>query len=368
MRQRGIVGMIAERLSRQQQSDTAFDAEMDRGWIARILVVLFGFGGILLLSTLLLQGDPERDESSLAIVAAVAIGVAAGILIAYERLPVWFLRLAPAIGTILATLTIYFSGAQAAASYALYMAWVLVAAALFLDTRLMLAHGALSVAAYASALALLDGSDGLDPLRVTMMAGTVLVMAIVVGAITERLREVLRRLEAAASTDPLTGVMNRRALEEAFDVELARAGRGGFEVGVVMLDLDGFKAFNDQHGHQAGDSALRRLSRVLTDQTRTIDQVGRVGGEEFAIIAPESNTAGTLALAERLRRAVELEFSGPGGLTASCGVASYPESGADREELVGAADRALYQAKALGRNRAIASSVTRGTPPGAVVP
>jgi diguanylate cyclase (GGDEF)-like protein len=189
-----------------------------------------------------------------------------------------------------------------------------------------------------------------------MMAGTVLVLSIIMGGIAGQLRQVLNQLEAAASTDPLTGLLNRRALEEAFDVELSRAGRGRFGVGVVMLDLDGFKRFNDQHGHQAGDAALQRLSHVLTDATRAIDHAGRVGGEEFAILAPESSTAGTLALAERLRRAVEIEFSGMGGITASCGVASYPENGLDRYALIGAADRALYEAKALGRNRAVASS------------
>jgi len=134
-------------------------------------------------------------------------------------------------------------------------------------------------------------------------------------------------------------------------------------MGVVMLDLDGFKRFNDQHGHQAGDAALQRLSQVLVDATRAIDHVGRVGGEEFAILAPESATAGTLALAERLRRAVEVEFSGMGGLTASCGVASFPDDGADRYKLVGAADRALYEAKARGRNCAVAAGSRKPSAP-----
>jgi diguanylate cyclase (GGDEF)-like protein len=245
----------------------------------------------------------------------------------------------------------------------MYMAWVVIAAALFLDTRLILAHGAIAVAAYATALAVSDGTDGLDALRITMTAGTVLVVALVIGGIAEELRGVLKKLEDAAKTDPLTGLLNRRAFEESFDVELARAARGKFSVGLVMLDLDGFKRFNDDHGHPAGDTALKRLSQVLKEATRAIDHVARVGGEEFAILAPESSTAGTLALAERLRRSVELEFSGRGGLTASCGVASYPDNGTDRSSLVGAADRALYKAKDLGRNRAVAWSGTSGAPP-----
>lgn len=365
MRKRGIAGLVADRLS-WRHPDATFDTQADRGWIAWILAILFGFGGVLLLATLLLEGAPGRDAGSLAIVACSALSVAAFILILYERLPVWFLRAAPGIGTLLVALGIYFAGPQASAAYAMYMAWVVIAAALFLDTRLILAHGALSIAAYALVLSMLDGSDGLDALRVAMIAGTVLIVALVMGGIAAQLREVLRKLESAASTDPLTGLLNRRALEEAFDVELSRAGRGRFGVGVVMLDLDGFKRFNDEHGHQAGDAALQRLSLVLTGATRAIDHVGRVGGEEFAILAPESNTGGTLALAERLRRAVEIEFSGMGGITASCGVASYPDNGSDRHTLIGAADRALYEAKALGRNRAVASTAPPAAPSGAV--
>ncbi len=357
--------MLADRLS-WRHSGAPFDPETDRGFVARILATLFGFGGILLLITLLLDGSPGRDSGSLVIVAASSLCVSAFILAVYERLPVWFLRAAPAIGTILVTLTIYYAGPAASAPYAMYMAWVVIAAALFLDTRLILAHGMLAIAAYAFILYELGGSDALDPLRITMTAGTILVVAIVMGGIAGQLREVLQKLEAAARTDPLTGLMNRRALEEAFDVELARAGRRGFGVGVVMLDLDGFKRFNDEHGHQAGDVALERLSNVLTAATRAIDHVGRMGGEEFAILAPESSTAGTLALAERLRRAIEVEFSALGGLTASCGVASYPDNGSDRHALIGAADRALYEAKALGRNRAVAASTKPRPAPDAI--
>lgn len=363
MAQRGIAGLLADRLS-WRHTDAGFE-ETDRGWVARILAILFGLGGVLLLLTLLLDGAPDRQPEQLAVVAVAAIAVSVFLLSAYERLPVTFLRAAPAIGTILVALTIYYAGPQASAAYAMSMAWVVIAASLFLDIRLILAHGAVAVAAYAFVLAMLEGTDGLDPLRLTMTAGTVLVIAIVMGAIAGQVREVLKKLEAAAQTDPLTGLLNRRALEGAFDAELARAGRGRFGVGIVMLDLDGFKRFNDDYGHQAGDIALQRLSRVLTDATRAIDHVGRVGGEEFAILAPESGTAGTLALAERLRRAVEVEFSGI-GLTASCGVASYPENGTNRYALVGAADRALYEAKARGRNRAVAAPDAPSTRSGPV--
>jgi diguanylate cyclase (GGDEF)-like protein len=354
MARRGLAGLLADRLS-WRDPNGSFDPEADRGFIARILAYLFGLGGLLLLVSLLLRGSEDRDAENLAYVALASLVIAAFILLVYERLPIWFLRGAPGIGTVLVSLTVYFAGGEASAPYAMYMAWVVVSASLFLDIRLVLAHGVLCVGAYAFVLSILDGGNELDGLRIVMLAGTVGVVALVMGGITAQIREVLRRLENAASTDPLTGLLNRRAFEEAFETELARARRGNFSIGVVMLDLDGFKRYNDEHGHHAGDVALQRLSGVLADGTRAIDHVGRIGGEEFAILAPESGTAGTLAMAERLRRSVELQFSGI-GLTASCGVASYPENGAERLKLMNAADRALYEAKASGRNRAVASS------------
>ena len=202
-------------------------------------------------------------------------GVALFLIVVFDRLPVWFLRGAPAIGTGLVALAIYYSGPGASAPYAMYMAWVVIAASLFLDTRLILAHGVLAIGAYAFVLSTLDSSDGLDALRVTMTAGTVLIVALVMGGISGQLREVLQRLQAAARTDPLTGLLNRRALEEAFETELTRAERAKFGVGLVMLDLDGFKGFNDEYGHPAGDAALERLSHALVDATRAIDHVAQ---------------------------------------------------------------------------------------------
>jgi len=159
MTERGIAGLLADRLS-WRHLDGTFESETDRGWVARILAVLFGFGGVLLLSTLLLEGASGRDSESLAIVAFASVGVAIFILLLSERLPVWFLRAAPGIGTLLVSLTIYYAGAEASAAYAMSMAWVVIAAALFLDTRLILAHGVLSIANGADRFALLGAADG----------------------------------------------------------------------------------------------------------------------------------------------------------------------------------------------------------------
>jgi diguanylate cyclase (GGDEF)-like protein len=324
--------------------------------VTRILAYLFALGGLLLLVTLLVSDTDQRQTAELATVAVAAIVVAAGLIAGYDRLPLSWLRFAPFLGTVLVGFVIYFSDPADSAAYAMYLAWVLVAAALFLEARLILLHGALAVAVYTIALIAQEGSGDVLGVGIAMTAGTVVATTLVMGAIGNHVREVMVRLASAAHTDPLTGLPNRRAFDEAFDRELARAARTGAPLGVVIVDLDGFKRFNDEHGHLAGDRALQRLGGTLTDRTRAIDQVARIGGEEFALLVPDCDTARGVALSERLRRAIELAFGGEGDLTASCGVASHPEHGRTPAELTAAADGALYEAKRQGRNRVVAAA------------
>jgi diguanylate cyclase (GGDEF)-like protein len=155
----------------------------------------------------------------------------------------------------------------------------------------------------------------------------------------------LRRL---ALTDELTGLPNRRAWEEAVRRELARAMRDRHPVCIAVLDLDGFKRFNDEHGHQAGDRVLADSSRAWQSQLRSSDVLARYGGEEFAALIPAWPLEIAVEVVERLRLATA------GGLTASAGVAAWDgrETG---EELFGRADAALYEAKQSGRDRTIAA-------------
>ena len=337
---------------------------VDRALVARLLAVLFGLAGVLLLITLGLAGDQQREPEEMAALAMFTIVVAIVLYIGQSRLPLWALELAPALGTVVACAQIYFAGPSASASYAMYLAWVVIGSALFFKPRLVVLHGAFAIIAYVSVLGLRDPEDSRAALQIAMIAGTIGAVGFVMAGLANQLRGVMGRLETAARTDPLTGILNRRAFADECEREISRAARAGQPVGVVMLDLDGFKAFNDRNGHPAGDKVLQRLSYVLQDGTRTIDHVGRMGGEEFAVMAPESDLRGTLAMAERLRRAVEVEFSGDDPLTASLGVASYPANGHTCAALLSAADRALYEAKAMGKNRASASR-QRAEAPGA---
>jgi len=157
-----------------------------------------------------------------------------------------------------------------------------------------------------------------------------------------------------AVTDPLTGLANRRRFMEELGLELSRVHRYGRELSVILLDLDDFKSINDCLGHAVGDDVLCAVAGVLLSGVRDLDVSARLGGEEFAVLLPETNLEGASALAERLRRQVaELGLPVPVGhppVTASFGVASSPPA-LSAETLLEVADAALYQAKRDGKNR-----------------
>jgi diguanylate cyclase (GGDEF)-like protein len=162
----------------------------------------------------------------------------------------------------------------------------------------------------------------------------------------------LARAEERSVTDALTGLPNRRAAEETLRRMVAQAGRSLTPLGVVLLDLDRFRVLNDLHGHSHGDKALAAVSRLLSATIRASDFAARFGGEEFLLLLPETDRLGSIELAEKIRKQIErTELVQTGPITASFGVAGLPEDAVDPGELVRKADRALYMAKAQGRNR-----------------
>ena len=177
-----------------------------------------------------------------------------------------------------------------------------------------------------------------------------------------------RRVASQATTDSLTGLANRRTLDEELVLEWRRADRVGDSLAFVLLDLDDFKQVNDTHGHQAGDAVLRAVGEVLLGGVRQVDLAGRYGGEEFALILPETDLPGALKLAERLRVALETtSVELPAGktlqVTASFGVALKDEL-ASADELVAVADEALYAAKRAGKNRVMPDPASGRQSPG----
>lgn len=170
----------------------------------------------------------------------------------------------------------------------------------------------------------------------------------------QQIEEKNMRLQALSTTDPLTELPNHRALLARLEQEMERAQRSSRSCSLLFLDLDHFKALNDSYGHRVGDSILRDFAGVLSTNTRSMDTVGRWGGEEFIAMLPEATTNEALEIAERIRTAVSFHSFGSNGglhLTCSIGVACYPEHGTDQEALINAADQAMYGAKHLGRNQ-----------------
>jgi diguanylate cyclase (GGDEF)-like protein len=169
-------------------------------------------------------------------------------------------------------------------------------------------------------------------------------------------------LRMLATTDSLTGAMSRRAFKEQGARAAALALRHHQDLSAIAFDLDHFKAINDRYGHAAGDEVLARTVRAVTEELRDSDLVGRLGGEEFAVLLPQTARDGAMLTAERLRSTVESLVLTAGSdrlrVTASFGVASFNRTTRDLETLLGQADAALYRAKAAGRNQVVVSGGT----------
>jgi diguanylate cyclase (GGDEF)-like protein len=218
------------------------------------------------------------------------------------------------------------------------------------------ALGAGLVVAVAAGAALARG--GLHPLPsagliVLVPAASVAVLL----AVRDRLESERDALRASAFSDPLTGVANRRSLLERIDYEISRHARSRRTFGLLMLDLDGFKLLNDRFGHPAGDDLLRDVAAALRGVIRDQDTLARVGGDEFCVLAPETDDAGAERLTDRVESAVARVAAGLDALGASVGAAVFPHDGTTAPALMEAADQRLLGAKrdtrpGRGRRRA----------------
>ncbi len=177
-------------------------------------------------------------------------------------------------------------------------------------------------------------------------------------------------MEKMATTDGLTGLVNHRTFQGRFDEHLATARRYSRKLSFVLTDIDHFKSVNDTYGHPMGDQVLKGVARILKEQARDTDIVARYGGEEFAIIMPETDAKGAHAIAERIRERIMKEIfqteQGPLKVTLSLGVATFPDVGMEKAQLIDLSDQCLYYAKRHGRNQSVTVAQMQANKPRAV--
>lgn len=303
----------------------------------RVAAALEAGGAIAMASVIPLRHWPPLTLAVLAAAAGITLACAAIRITIGSRLPRWSLHVDVALGNLLVSVVV---AAGASEHIGLANLYLLVAlfAVLYLPLRSALAQSAAAGTAYALVLAL--GPAPAGPAVVAWLA--VFATAAALAAVVAGLVSVLR---VAAREDPLTGLANRRGWDERLGEEIERSRRAGVALSVAIIDLDGFKAVNDAGGHDAGDQLLRELARAwLAAMRGGGDFLARVGGDEFALLAPGSDETGIRRLARRIADAV------PGDISASIGVATW-----DRTEggsgLVRRADRSMYQAKRRRRHR-----------------
>jgi diguanylate cyclase (GGDEF)-like protein len=266
-----------------------------------------------------------------------------------ERVPRWLLNTLPSVAAVLVCIPSSLDRSPGPLG-PLLLTWPVAFAAAVLSPRTAWVTTAVTALAFAVLSSFSNGSDGVVRwIEVTASNSVICWMVVGLQQQSLRLRETLAAL---ARTDSLTGVANRRGFDEALEREHARMLRGASPMSLLLLDIDHFKVVNDSWGHQAGDDTLRRLGALLLRRYRAVDAVGRVGGEEFAVLLPQCAADDARVRGVELCEAVRsVTASWPHPITVSVGVATISGSGTGPDELAGAADAALYRAKEAGRDR-----------------
>ena len=304
--------------------------------MARWAAALFAAGAALSLLSLALPHGGEVDEATAFVVALLALPFAAGLALAGDRVPRWFFHVVMGSGTVMITIGIHTAGGgRVAGSASVFYLWVAMFAAYFFTWRAVVVQLALITASYAGLLIVEHAPAGFA--LWAGMTGTAAATAFVLASLSGRLR-------ALASTDSLTGLPNRRGWEVSLERELARASRRKSPLCVALLDLDNFKALNDERGHLAGDRMLKLVAATWLGLIRDTDVLARYGGDEFGVMLPDCPPKMANEIVERLSRA------NPEGETCSVGVA-WATAEDDTQSLINRADRALYDAKGGGGGR-----------------
>ena len=311
------------------------ESAVDRRARARTLGGLFAAGALLSTTVLLLPGWEGMHVPG---IAATVVVAASGALLAVtlaDRLGRTAIHALTASGTVLiAACQVLARGGSPTAMYAMLYIWVVLHCALFSSRAAIAGHLALTTLAHATALVWVGEVGAIAP-QLALTLGTQVAAAVVVGTLAERQR-------LLADTDSLTGLGNRRVIERTLDWSLARSRRSpSSPTCLALMDLDGFKAFNDERGHVAGDRVLVQAATVWRGLLRSTDTLARTGGDEFTLVLHDTGL-------DEARRIVErMATSTPAGVACSAGLARW-DGRESATSLVERADRALYGAKADG--------------------
>jgi diguanylate cyclase (GGDEF)-like protein len=332
------------------ESGHGADATLRVVWWLTTTIVLLGVG---------ISGSFASDQPPIFLLGGAAV---AAVVVFHElmgdRQRGRLLRLAEVVAAVaLIGGLLAFTG-FASSPFAMLFALVAVAAALAYGPRAGLAAAGLATAAFAVVLLVdpnLESYGPEDALRLSIGLGATWLLAFVAIAYARLQRRAVAHALALSRTDPLTGLFNRSQLFVTLDQEVSRTRRSDRGFCVLMIDLDGLKAINDSAGHLRGDEVLRTLGSIIRGSIRTVDSAYRYGGDEFVVLLPETDIVGAFVVAEKIRAGAEelgMTLDGTESLTSvSIGLVSHPEDGLGAEELMAAADRAMYQAKKLGKNQ-----------------
>ena len=306
--------------------------------------LLLGAGAVTLAAVLAAPDPDPSDHRSLMLCAAV-FAVGAAVLAVWRSAPDAVLHLICPLGTL--GTTVAMALAVPVGLTPIFYLLPLVVGAYFLPRGEIAANYAFALLACGVALALWV-EPGLRTAMFMAVGAITGVITLVVLSLREQVRRLVTRLADLATHDSLTGALNRGAFEQRLEAELARTDRVAAPCALVVLDVDHFKRINDTQGHAGGDAALRALARAVTAAKRRSDIFGRIGGEEFAVVLPDTGLVGATAFAEKLRAALRDTM---GDVTASFGVTDVRTAGRTVRGMLHSADVALYAAKHAGRDR-----------------
>jgi diguanylate cyclase (GGDEF)-like protein len=329
---------------------TNADATLRVVWWLTIAIVLLGVG---------ISGSFAAEQAPIFVLGA---GAVLGVVIFHEVAGIArrgrIARLAELVAATALIAGLLVLSEYAASPFAILFALVAVAAALAHGPRAGLAAAGLATMAFAIVLGFdpnLTTYGPEDILRLSVGLVATWLLAFVATAYATHQRRAMQGVIDLWRTDPLTGLYNRSQLFVTLEQEVSRTRRSDRGFCVLMIDLDGLKAINDQSGHLRGDEVLRAIGAVIAGSIRNVDSAYRYGGDEFVVLLPETDIVGAFFVAEKIRIGAEEVGSaqGPGEplTSVSIGLVSHPEDGTGAEQLIAAADRAMYEAKKLGKNQ-----------------